>query len=82
MALHSCLIDSNILLRAALRDNPEHVLVRSALTKPISAETVLYFTHLRTSLNFGMPPPASKNLSKNCGWYLVCPMLLRRYFLA
>jgi predicted nucleic acid-binding protein len=45
MAWDSCLVDGNILLRAALRDNPEHVLVRSALTKLISAETVLYFNH-------------------------------------
>jgi hypothetical protein len=43
MALHSYLIDSKILLRAALRDNPEHVLVCSALTKLISAETVLCY---------------------------------------
>jgi predicted nucleic acid-binding protein len=45
MAWDSCLIDSNILLRAVLRDYPDHTLVRSALTKPISAETILYFTH-------------------------------------
>jgi len=45
MAWDCCLVDSNILLRAALRDDPDHALVRSALAKLISADTALYFTH-------------------------------------
>ena len=45
MTFDACLIDSNILLRAALRGSPDHVLVRSALTKLISSKTALCFTH-------------------------------------
>lgn len=45
MVLDACLVDSNILLRAMLRDSPDHDLVRSALAKLISSEIVLYYTH-------------------------------------
>jgi predicted nucleic acid-binding protein len=45
MAIASCLVDTNILLRAARRSDPQHKLVDSALARLALAGTVLYYTH-------------------------------------
>jgi predicted nucleic acid-binding protein len=45
MTLATCLVDSNILLRAAFRNAPDHELVSTALVKLISNGTALCFTH-------------------------------------
>ncbi len=45
MAMVSCLIDTNILLRIARSSDPQHKLVDSALAKLALAGTSLYFTH-------------------------------------
>jgi len=39
------LIDTNILLRIARRDDPDHAIVDVALARLAEAGTVLYFTH-------------------------------------
>jgi predicted nucleic acid-binding protein len=45
MAIPSCLIDTNILLRMTRRSDPQHKIVDGALTQLASQETVLYYTH-------------------------------------
>jgi predicted nucleic acid-binding protein len=45
MALRSCLVDTNILLRIARRLDPNHKVVDSALAELASAGTILYYTH-------------------------------------
>lgn len=49
MAIASCLVDSNVLLRLALRDSPDHQVVRTAVTKLQGANAVLFFTHQNIS---------------------------------
>lgn len=44
MALASCLIDTNILLRATGRSDPHHPIVASALARLILQETTLHYT--------------------------------------
>ncbi len=39
------LIDTNILLRIARRDDPDHGVVDTALARLIEAGAVLYYTH-------------------------------------
>jgi predicted nucleic acid-binding protein len=39
------LIDSNILLRIARRDDPDHAIVEAAMLKLAEARAVLYYTH-------------------------------------
>lgn len=45
MAITSCLVDSNVLLRLALRDNSDHKIVQSAVAKLQGANAALFFTH-------------------------------------
>ena len=45
MAIASCLVDTNVLLRATRRSDPEHQLVDTALAKLAKQDTVLHFTH-------------------------------------
>ena len=45
MAIVSCLVDTNILLRIARSSDPQHQLIDSALAKLALAGTTLYFTH-------------------------------------
>jgi predicted nucleic acid-binding protein len=45
MAIVSCLVDTNILLRIARRSDPQHLLVDSALAKLALAGTTLHYTH-------------------------------------
>src|SRR5258708_32072744 len=45
MAIASCLVDTNILLRVARRSDPEHQVIDAALTKLALEGTTLYFTH-------------------------------------
>ena len=49
MAITSCLVDSNILLRLALRDSPNHGIVKAAVTKLEGGNTALFFTHQNIS---------------------------------
>jgi predicted nucleic acid-binding protein len=52
MAILSCLVDTNILLRMTRRSDPQHQLVDTALTRLASQGTILH-SHTRTLLNFG-----------------------------
>ena len=45
MAISSCLVDTNILLRISRRTDPQHKLVDSALARLAGQGTTLYFTH-------------------------------------
>ena len=45
MAITSCLVDTNILLRITRRLDPQYKLIDSALTKLALASTTLHFTH-------------------------------------
>ena len=45
MAIASCLVDTNILLRIARRSDPQHKLVDAALAKLSLAGTTLHYTH-------------------------------------
>src|SRR5947199_874135 len=45
MAIASCLVDTNILLRMTRRSDPQHRLVDSALAKLAGQGTLLYYTH-------------------------------------
>ena len=45
MAAPGHLVDSNILLRIARRDAPDHAIVEAALTRLAQGGAVLYYTH-------------------------------------
>jgi predicted nucleic acid-binding protein len=45
MAIPSCLIDTNILLRMTRRADPEYKLVDTALSRLASQHTILHYTH-------------------------------------
>jgi predicted nucleic acid-binding protein len=45
MAIPSCLVDTNILLRAARRSDPQHQVVYNALDRLAIVGTSLHYTH-------------------------------------
>jgi predicted nucleic acid-binding protein len=45
MAISSCLVDTNILLRVTKRAGPQYKLIDSALAKLALEDTTLYYTH-------------------------------------
>ncbi len=45
MAIASCLVDTNILLRTTRRSDPQHQLVDTALARLAFEGTVLHYTH-------------------------------------
>ena len=45
MAIASCLIDTNILLRMTRRSDPQHLLVDTALARLAGQGTILHYTH-------------------------------------
>lgn len=45
MRIVSCLVDTNVLLRATRRADPQHKIVDSALAALAEQRTVLYYTH-------------------------------------
>jgi len=45
MAIASCLVDTNILLRMTRRSDPQHQLVDTALARLASQGTMLHYTH-------------------------------------
>jgi predicted nucleic acid-binding protein len=45
MAIASCLVDTNVLLRVARRSDPHHQLVDTALARLAGEATALYYTH-------------------------------------
>jgi predicted nucleic acid-binding protein len=62
MAIASCLVDTNILLRIARRSDPQHKLIDSALTKLSLAATTLHYTHQNIAELWNvMTRPAARN---------------------
>ena len=45
MAIVSCLVDTNILLRISRRSDPQHMLVDAALARLAGQGTTLFYTH-------------------------------------
>lgn len=45
MAIASCLVDTNILLRITRRPDPQHKMVDTALARLVGQGTTLYYTH-------------------------------------
>jgi predicted nucleic acid-binding protein len=45
MAIPSCLVDTNILLRMTRRSDPQHQLVDTALARLASQNTIFHYTH-------------------------------------
>lgn len=62
MAIPSCLVDTNILLRMTRRSDPQHQLVDGALARLASQGTILYYTHQNVAeLWNAMTRPLSRN---------------------
>src|SRR5271165_6030237 len=62
MAIASCLVDTNILLRAARRSDPQHEVVNVALARLALDATILHYTHQNIAeLWNAMTRPADKN---------------------
>jgi predicted nucleic acid-binding protein len=62
MAILSCLVDTNILLRTARRSDPQHELVNAAVSKLVLGNTDLKYTHQNIAeLWNAMTRPVSRN---------------------
>src|SRR5579863_9730950 len=62
MALTSCLIDTNILLRMTRRSDPQHKLVDTALARLAGQDTMLHYAHQNISeLWNAMTRPLDRN---------------------
>ncbi|MGB8060411.1 MAG: PIN domain-containing protein [Candidatus Sulfotelmatobacter sp.] len=62
MAIPSCLVDTNILLRMTRRSDPQHQLVDTALARLASQGTIFYYTHQNIAeLWNAMTRPAVRN---------------------
>jgi predicted nucleic acid-binding protein len=62
MAIPSCLVDTNILLRISRKPDPQHHLVDSALATLAMAGTNLYYTHQNIAELWNtMTRPAARN---------------------
>lgn len=62
MAIASCLVDTNILLRVGRRSDPEHQLVDTALERLAGQGTTLHYTHQNIAeLWNAMTRPAARN---------------------
>jgi predicted nucleic acid-binding protein len=62
MAIASCLVDTNILLRVTRRSDPQHQLVDTALARLAGQGTTLHYTHQNIAeLWNAMTRPAARN---------------------
>jgi predicted nucleic acid-binding protein len=62
MAITSCLLDTNILLRVARRSDPQHKLIDAAVAKLVLAGTTLHYTHQNIAELWNvMTRPAARN---------------------
>ncbi|MGD0162076.1 MAG: hypothetical protein ABSB39_06355 [Candidatus Sulfotelmatobacter sp.] len=62
MAIASCLVDTNILLRIARRSDPQHQLIDAALAKLSLAGTTLHYAHQNIAELWNvMTRPAARN---------------------
>lgn len=64
MAIPSCLVDTNILLRISRRADPQHKLVDGALAMLATERTILHYTHQNIAeLWNAMTRPVARNVS-------------------
>jgi predicted nucleic acid-binding protein len=62
MAIASCLVDTNVLLRTARRSDPQHKLIDAALAKLALEGTTLHYTHQNIAELWNvMTRPATRN---------------------
>jgi len=62
MAIASCLVDTNILLRMTRRSDPQHQVVDAALARLAGQSTTLHYTHQNVAeLWNAMTPPLTRN---------------------
>jgi predicted nucleic acid-binding protein len=62
MAIASCLVDTNILLRITRRSDPQHKIVDTALARLAGDATTLYYTHQNIAeLWNAMTRPVARN---------------------
>ncbi len=62
MAIASCLVDTNILLRVSRRSDPQHKLVDTALARLVGQGTALHYTHQNIAeLWHAMTRPVARN---------------------
>jgi predicted nucleic acid-binding protein len=62
MAIPSCLVDTNVLLRTARRSDPQHKLIDAALAKLALEGTTLHYTHQNIAELWNvMTRPATRN---------------------
>ena len=62
MAIASCLVDTNILLRMTRRSDPQHQLVDTALARLAGQGTILHYTHQNIAeLRNAMTRPLARN---------------------
>jgi predicted nucleic acid-binding protein len=62
MAIASCLVDTNILLRITRRSDPQHKVVDTALARLAGQGSILYFTHQNIAeLWNAMTRPVARN---------------------
>lgn len=62
MAIASCLVDTNILLRVTRRSDPQHQLVDTALARLAGQGTTLHYTHQNIAELWNvMTRPAARN---------------------
>ncbi|MHB1745418.1 MAG: type II toxin-antitoxin system VapC family toxin [Acidobacteriaceae bacterium] len=62
MAIVTCLIDTNILLRITRRSDPYHPLIDAALARLAEQNTILYYTHQNVAELWNvMTRPVSRN---------------------
>ncbi len=62
MAIVSCLVDTNILLRISRRSDPEHMLVDTALARLAGQGTTLFYAHQNiAALWNAMTRPVARN---------------------
>lgn len=62
MAIGSCLVDTNVLLRVTRRSDPQHKLVDAALARLAGQATTLHYTHQNIAeLWNAMTRPAARN---------------------
>ena len=74
MAIASCLIDTNILLRLARRSDPHHNLIYAAVAKVASDGATLHYTHQNIAELWNVMTRPTARKSRRVA-HLSCPVL-------
>jgi predicted nucleic acid-binding protein len=65
VAISSCLVDTNILLRLTRRADPHHQIISSALAQLIAQGAILYYTHQNDHRSTtGLALPLTRQIAK------------------